>query len=162
MFLNGHDATPFLPKDTDAMNPTLFREKKMFAETTKIELPKTNNGSDLKNLILNGLEEIGRGKISKSGSVSVKPSKGLRKIFTTADVEGAVRKTTTGYKLILDATSGLTVWGWVVLVLFFPIGLLVLFLPNATCGRLKKAMKEAKFAMEESTASEDIPVLETC
>ena len=101
----------------------------MFAETTKIELPKTNNGSELKNLILNGLEEIGRGKISKSGSVSVKPSKGLRKIFTTADVEGAVRKTTTGYKLVLDATSGLTVWGWVVLVLLFPIGLLVLLLP---------------------------------
>ena len=128
----------------------------MFRGTTQIRLPLSIEPSRVADTVADALTTLGVASVSKSGAIEIVVDERLRTVFSKASADGRIRRRSNHYLVELDFDSTLTVWGWIVLVVFFIylLGLLVFLSPYSTRNNIARAAKEAMHDIEDQLLPE--------
>jgi len=124
----------------------------MFRGSSEIRLPISMKPDQIVNLLTDGLSSLGAAAVSKNGSIDLEVDKRLRSTFSKVSADGKIRKRNNDYLAVVDFDASLTVWGWVVAIAAFPIGLLVFLSPLSTKGKIEDALKRATRDIEDQTS----------
>ena len=118
---------------------------------TRIETSKPKE--EVYNLTEDYLQDLGNTEISSSGGIMISGAR-FRGFGYTSDISGRIRENDKYYSVDIDINVKPEVIAWIILICFFPIGLLILFLPFNAKSEVQikgtRILEDLKYDIEKS------------
>lgn len=96
------------------------------------------------------LSDLGDARVTKRGDLDIRPGGSLGGALTQTTLTGYVRRRKTGeYDISVSYSCAPTVLGWVLCVIFFPVGLLALLAPMNAKPDVARRVRHALDDLDE-------------